>query len=124
MVFETWFARCSPIQISVTLEKVLEPLVKVVCNHCQESSDNHPLPDSLSFLNFFWVLQTLFMAIWIWHLRYQSKILVCIPFLYLVIFVMLIMQYRLQFWQRQRNTNMCDINIRSKIKCELCCSKT
>jgi len=48
-----WFARCSPIQISVTLEKVLERLVKAVCNHYQESSDNHPHPDSLSFLNFF-----------------------------------------------------------------------
>jgi len=45
------------------LEKVLEPLVKAVCNH-QESSDNHPQPDSLSFLNFFWVLQTLYMANW------------------------------------------------------------
>jgi len=33
----------------------------------------------------------------VWHECYQSKILVCIPFLYLVVFVMLIMQYRLQF---------------------------
>jgi len=49
---------------SVTLEKVLEPLVKAVCSHYQESSDNHPHPHSLSFLIFFWVLQTLYMAIW------------------------------------------------------------
>jgi len=63
-MFETWFARCSPIHISVTLEKFLEPLVKAVCNHHQESSDNYPHPDSQSFLNFFWVLQTLYMAIW------------------------------------------------------------
>jgi len=45
-------------------EKVLEPLVKAVCNHNQELSDNHPHTDSLSFLNFFWVLQTLYMVIW------------------------------------------------------------
>jgi len=64
MLFEISVTRCSPIQISVTLEKVLEPLVKAVCNHYQELSDNHPHPDSLSFLNFFWVLQTLYMAIW------------------------------------------------------------
>jgi len=57
-------ARCSPIQISVTFENVLEPLVKAVCNHYQESSDNWPHPDSLTFLNFFWVLQTLYTAIW------------------------------------------------------------
>jgi len=63
-LFETWVARCSPIQISVKFKKVLEPLVKAVCNRYQESSDNHPHPDSLSFLNFFWVLQTLYMAIW------------------------------------------------------------
>jgi len=35
-------ARCSPIQISVTLEKVLEPLVKAICNHYHQSSDKHP----------------------------------------------------------------------------------
>jgi len=29
------------------------------------------------------------------------------------IFIMLIMQYKLQFWQR--NTNMCNINIRSRL---------
>jgi len=42
--------------------------------------------------------------------------------LYLVIFVMLIMQNRLQFWQR--NTNMCNINVRSRSKYEISCSKT
>jgi len=46
------------------LEKVLEPLVKAGCNHYQESSHNHSHPVSLSFLNFFWVLQTPYMAIW------------------------------------------------------------
>jgi len=98
-LFETWFATCSPIQISVTLEKV--GTAGEVCNHYQESSDNQLHPDSLSFLNFFWV------AYCKSSICYQSKILVCIPFLYLVIFVMLIMQHRLQFWQR--NTNMCNI---------------
>jgi len=50
-------------------------------------------------------------------LMLSIKILVYIPFLYLVIFLMLIMQYRLQFWQR--NTNMCNINIRSSNKCKV-----
>ena len=39
----------------------------------------------------------------------------------LVVFVMLIMQYRLQFWQR--HTNMRNINIRSRSKYEIWCSK-
>jgi len=60
-LFETLVARCSPIQISATLEKVLEPLVKAICNHNQESSDKHPHPDSLLFLNFLLVL--LYMAL-------------------------------------------------------------
>jgi len=40
-------------QKSVTLEKVLEPLVKAMWTYYQGSSDNHPYPDSLPFLKFF-----------------------------------------------------------------------
>jgi len=53
-------------------KEVLEPLVKAVCSHYQESSEDHPHQDSLLFLNFFWVLQTLSMAIWHYNVINQN----------------------------------------------------